>query len=302
MRRQILSLGFIVLVGLVIAGCVQTQDPVGPADNAAATIPIYAAFEWSDDGVPCGDSLTVNLIAGQNINIGNALVILEDGTLCIEINTVNNWVMTLTHVAIAPVVDSLPQTGSGNPKVGKFFFSTEHEPPVTSYTYCCNPLDFIWEPGGICIAIHADVMLLDENSDPIQEETAWAEGPEFPGNSWATYVTYDVNSCSGGDESLIIVTYPNGGEDVCMDYPLLISWDYLGESPEYVFIELLLDGIPCMTIADSVPNTGSYEWVAQQCDGVPEGYKIRITELGCGSIDESDNTFQIIQCGGGEKR
>lgn len=301
MRKYVLSLGLFVLVGLMVIGCSRSDDPASPLGQTTALVPVYNTYVWTDDGVPCGEDLTVNLIAGQNYNIGTALITLVEGTLCVEITTVDNWVMTETHVAIGPDLDSIPQTGSGNPKVGHFLFNTDHDPPITTFTYCCDPLDFIWEAGEVYIAIHASVMLLDESGDVVQEETAWAEGPEFPGRSWATYVTYVVNSCDGGEEECpLFVTYPNGGEDICLDSPLVITWDFLGESPEFVRIELLIDGVPYVTIAESIPNFGSYEWIAQQYDGISEGYTIRITELGCGTVDESDGPFQIIECGGGE--
>jgi hypothetical protein len=302
MSKYALSLGLIALVALAVIGCSRSEDPVGPLGESTQTVPIYGTFEWSGEGVPCGEELTVTLIAGQNYDIGTAVVTLDDGELCITLNTVNGWVMNETHVAVAPVLDSIPQTGSDNPQVGKFYFGTEHDPAVTTYTYCCDPLDFIWEPGEIFIAIHAAVVKLDENGDVIQEETAWAEGPEFPGRSWATYVNYQVNDCNGpGEECPLFVTWPNGGEEVCLDGPATITWDFFGESPTFVRIELLLDDFPCATIAESAPNTGSYEWFVLPCPGVPEdGYKIRITELGCGTIDDSDGPFQIIECGGGE--
>lgn len=303
MRKLALGFGLIALAGLAIIGCSRSDEPLGPAEASTLNVPIYGTYEWSGDGVPCGEEMSVTLIAGQNYDIGTAVITLEDGELCIELNTVDGWVMTETHVAVAPDLDSIPQTGSGNPQVGKFYFNTEHDPAVTTYTYCCDPLDFIWQDGEIFIAIHAAVIKLDENGDVIQQETAWAEGPEFPGRSWATYVSYLVEDCTGGgeEECPLFVTYPNGGEEICLDGPALITWDFLGESPEFVRIELLLDGYLCTTLADSVPDTGSFDWFVQPCPGdVEEGYKIRITELGCGTVDESDGVFQIITCGGGE--
>jgi hypothetical protein len=134
----------------------------------------------------------------------------------------------------------------------------------------------------------------------LQEETAWADGLPFPGNNWATYFTYYVEECTEGGECTLIVTFPNGGEELCVDFPYLLTWDFSGGSPEQVRIDLLRLGTVCQTIAEGAANTGSYEWTAQSCDGETDGYALRITELGCGAVDESDNPFRIVVCGGGE--
>ena len=68
-------------------------------------------------------------------------------------------------------------------------------------------------------------------------------------------------------------------------------------------IELLQNGYPCQVIAESAPNTGSYVWAdIIGCD--PEdwaGYSIRVTDLTSGAADESDGTFSMTLCGGGEE-
>ncbi len=135
---------------------------------------------------PQGSPLVVDLIAGQYINAGYA-EIWDDGVdLHIDIFGVD-WVITETHVAIGQVLSDIPQTKSGNPKVGKFEYKNG-----LSYVI---PLGDISEEN-IIIAIHAVV----EGTGAYcgQEETAWARATcedyyfEFPGSSWATYVVYYV--------------------------------------------------------------------------------------------------------------
>jgi len=294
--RRLVLLGVVALfLGSVFVGCQKSPAPTAPSDGALS-VPVAAVFE----GIPCGEPMSVTLYAGQHFDAGDVMVSVEEGILCVEILTSGNWVMTETHVAIATELDSIPQTGSGNPKVGKFLFSTDHDPPVTYFSYCTDPLLYLYDPGEVYIAVHASLILLDESGEPVQEETGWGDGPEFPGNSWATYFTYAVEDCGGGQECTITVTYPNGGEEICIDFPCVITWEPGEYCGQFVTIELLQDGVECMTIADSALNTGEYEWIASQCGGIPEGYKVRVTETGSMATDESDAPFSIIFCGGGE--
>ncbi|MFH1278609.1 MAG: hypothetical protein ABIK65_09540 [Candidatus Eisenbacteria bacterium] len=289
MQRLLLTTGIAAFALWAFAGCMKTENPATPVD---ISIPVLPAYVWQGDGVPCGDPMGYTLIAGQHYDAGFITVTLTDGELCIDIQTTGGWVLTETHVAVAPHLDSIPQTGSGNPQVGKFLWETEHDPAVTSFTYCCNPLEYLWEAGEIYIAVHASVLLLDDAGNPIQEETAWGEGPEFPGRSWATYMNYLVESCP---ECELVVTYPNGGEEFCLDSTVSIIWEFTGDSPGTVLIELLQSGEVCQIIADSAPNNGLFEWVAAGCS-FPDGYAVRVTDLGCGATDDSDGPFGLVDC------
>jgi hypothetical protein len=283
------------LSSVCFVGCLGTGDPVAPPDPAA---PVFNSF--GGDTIPCGEPVEITLWAGQDIDVGSVMVSIDGGTLCVAIQTTGGWVLTETHVAVATELDSIPQTGSGNPQVGQFLFQTEHNPPVTSFSYCTDPLDYLYEAGDVFIAVHARVELLDESGNPVQEETAWADGLPFPGRNWATYFTYFVEECTESEECALAVTYPNGGEELCVGFPYVLTWDYTGALPDQVRIELLRLGGDCLVIAESADNTGSYEWTAQSCGGEVEGYTIRVTSLGCGAVDESDGPFNIRTCGGGE--
>ena len=59
----------------------------------------------------------------------------------IQYGAFGNWRITETHVAVAESFEGIPQTKSGNPKVGKFAIldgpksGIKHDPPVKTYTY-----------------------------------------------------------------------------------------------------------------------------------------------------------------------
>ena len=184
-----------VVLGLGAFGC---SESIGPVDAPVPEEGVPVSFVLEN---PLGEPMVVALLAGQYIEVGTVTVSNDETLLSIAIDTSEgDWVLTETHVAVADNLEDLPQTGSGNPQVGHFDLSAEHDPPVTSWTY---EIEYTYVPGAeLFIAVHAVVWLLDGGGAPIQEETAWADGIPFPGNNWATYLNYTVQSGpeNGGGE------------------------------------------------------------------------------------------------------
>jgi hypothetical protein len=308
-RRTWIVVGIVSLALLGFVGCMNSKSPTAPTE---IPVPVYPTYEWQGDGVPCGDPMEYTLIAGQNYDAGSISVTLEDGELCIDIETTGGWVLTETHVAVAPDLDSIPQTGSGNPQVGKFLWQTDHDPPVTSATYCCNPLEYIWQPGEIYIAVHASVELLDDSGNVIQQETAWGDGPEFPGRSWATYMTYDVGECF--EEAPPVLILPDSVNSLCVFTGILIQYSFFGTPEDGVQIDLYYDDgtyagpiYPSPDSNDSPVLVGEnqyeYPWVFEPIGGPGDLFRIRVTDVATGMYDESDVPFVLEVCGGGgEKR
>jgi len=93
----------------------------------------------------------------------------------------DTWVgMHETHLAVAGSFEDIPQTKSGNPKVGKFPYKHEGLGGAMTDMYTI-PHDF--DAGTeLIIAAHAALC---------NGETAWADcgGPDayFPGGNWATF-------------------------------------------------------------------------------------------------------------------
>jgi len=103
--------------------------------------------------------------------------------------TESGWLLNETHLHIAnESEEGIPQTKKGNPKVGQFDYSEEHEPCVDEYTYEI-PLNGL--SGEVYIAAHAAVQL--ESDGTITYESAWGEGDEFnEDRNWAMYFTYTI--------------------------------------------------------------------------------------------------------------
>lgn len=136
---------------------------------------------------------TVNLIAGQNHVAGTVNVDIEGDNLVITFLTSAEWQLGATHLHVTNCEDeAFPTTGSGNPKIGNFEYFGVHENGVTEVVYI---IDLYSDETSIynefCFAAHAEV------SGP-SSETAWAEGEEFDGKSWAMYVEVDLTDCDGG--------------------------------------------------------------------------------------------------------
>jgi len=133
------------------------------------------------------------LYAGKDIDVGGVRIWNDASNLYVMYDSRDGtcWEFAETHLAVATILDDIPQTKSGNPKVGHFPYQMMHDPTVTQYTYT---LPLTWAAGTkLIIAAHAVV-----RCDCGWEETAWAdcEGPTavFPGRNWATYVTYTIQA------------------------------------------------------------------------------------------------------------
>ena len=137
------------------------------------------------------DPVTATLWAGQSINVGSVTVSNDGSSLYVEYLVSGGWQLTETHVAVGQSLDDIPQTKSGNPKVGHFDYSSEHglDPVVTTVTHTI-PLEGL--NGTVVIAAHA--VVYKPGCIP-QEETAWAARCGklgFPGKNWATYFVYTL--------------------------------------------------------------------------------------------------------------
>ena len=131
---------------------------------------------------------STKLIAGQHYEAGTVTITVTEDQLIIKYTTNGDWTIDATHLSIGGCDDeSIPTNGSGNPQIGHFEYHSEHSDGVNQVTYTFD-LDDI--PDQFCFAAHAEV------SGSTGEETAWAEGEEFSGNSWAMYVEVDISECN----------------------------------------------------------------------------------------------------------
>jgi hypothetical protein len=148
----------------------------------------------------CPDPAVVTLFAGQTIDVGTVEVAIDSTALTVTYQTTGGWMMTEVHLDIAAEAAGLPQTRSGNPKVGRFAWADEMAMPVSTYTFriAIDELGIDSLECGLdtlAIAAHASVQLIDSTGEAVQQETAWADGFGFPGKSWATYFEVPFDCC-----------------------------------------------------------------------------------------------------------
>lgn len=133
---------------------------------------------------PC---MTTNLIAGQNHIAGTVSTDFDGTDLIITYTTNQDWSIQATHLSIGNCGEqTIPTTGSGNPKIGHFEHATTHSTDVMTVTYY---IDASVLNENYCFAAHAEV------NGPTGGETAWAEGTGFSGNNWAMYVEALLSDC-----------------------------------------------------------------------------------------------------------
>jgi hypothetical protein len=137
-----------------------------------------------------GDPFVVDLIAGENKDIGNVSIWNDKYFLYVQINTTDNWFITQTHLHVATSFIDLPQTKKGNPIPGQFDFKNDsHDSGTTGYLYKV-PLNSWTIDDVLFIAVHAVVIHSTNGYDC--EESAWGEGFDFPGKNWAMYFNYII--------------------------------------------------------------------------------------------------------------
>ena len=163
---------------------------------------------------PRGPGCITDLIAdggpnGSYTDVGSVIVTDNgDGTWDVTYQTTGTWELVELQLDVACSLDQIPQTGAGNPKIGKFCYDAEDlDPGTQSYTFeAVSPAECDnGECDGVLFAAHAvvvdtgDCWLEDLDGDGIpetevcREETGWGEGPGFPGNNWAMY--FDCGDC-----------------------------------------------------------------------------------------------------------
>lgn len=142
---------------------------------------------------------TVDLIAGQHIDVGSVTLTREGDILTVKYLTTDPWKICETHAHVAGSLEDIPQTGSGNPKVGHFDCSESFSPGVNMAT-CEFDLEELGldDAEMLFIAAHAVVKTSD------QEETAWGEDCPFPGRNWALYIKFE---CDDQPETRIVTSY-----------------------------------------------------------------------------------------------
>ena len=128
----------------------------------------------------------VDLLAGQNEDVGDVSVWNDAGNLYVKYELSGNWCLLETHVAVESSAAEIPQTKKNNPIPGQFEYSESYANPpcVQSPEPYVIPLD--WDYGeDVFIAAHASVAKPEEGCyeqvwqigdvEEINTEKGWLE-------------------------------------------------------------------------------------------------------------------------------
>ncbi|MCT4637660.1 MAG: hypothetical protein N4A72_08115 [Bacteroidales bacterium] len=133
-----------------------------------------------------------DIFGGQTIPVGNLSVTNDEQNLYVTFNFTGDWYMGVTHLYVG-TLQNLPTNNANTPIPGQFPYNVMHNPYVQTYTYII-PLASL--PDCYIIAAHAEAHKLDDMGNPIQSETAWSFGVEFPNtNRWGWYSPYCTQVC-----------------------------------------------------------------------------------------------------------
>ncbi len=139
----------------------------------------------------CGNPASQDLIAGRNADAGDVVIANDDTFIYVIFMAEDGWTISETHVAVGNSVEELPQTRSGNPKVGRFPYAGTHN----NETMVVYAIPRVSLNGRECYAIAAHAVVQNNDNRRVRRETAWGEGPGFAGRSWAMYMTYCAENC-----------------------------------------------------------------------------------------------------------
>ncbi len=182
-RTALILLSAILLLSIV--SCGKTSAPIMPDQATNPDIGRTITYIPSDY---CGELGITDLIAGQNMDLGDVTVSITEDYLYFDVTlsaaaVADGWVITETHTDVYTNLADFPLTKKGNPKVGQYAYDID------------SSVISIWEPGTVLyLSVHASLEKIVDG-DVVQSETGWADGTEFPGKSWAMYFTYTVPEC-----------------------------------------------------------------------------------------------------------
>lgn len=222
------------------------------------------------------NSITTELIAGQNIRVGTITIENNSDNLVVTYTTTGGWMIESTHL-YAGHKGEAPTNNTGNPQVGLFPVYDTFDPMTNTVTYEI-PVENMRKC--LIVAAHADVSKV-VNGEIVDSQTAWGEGTRFTekGN-WATYTEYCPELCP------IIIG------DLC--YVKSIGWTdgtlYAPQSNCWGTYVTYSAGLTADLIADDTEVAGTVHFSA-----ITNGEVTITISLNEGYIQNSDVKFTKIQ-------
>lgn len=140
------------------------------------------------------------LMAGQSTDAGSVCATVDGDYLKVTYATADGWQLTETHLWTGTQWSQMPQTRTGNPKIGNFPYNSGPLSGATTYTVSVDLRSFglnssmtVCQAVNLFIAAHAGVR--KGNGDgTYQTETAWGDGVSLVARgSWAEGFAITIN-------------------------------------------------------------------------------------------------------------
>lgn len=140
----------------------------------------------------CGETTTTRFMAGQHYEAGQVTVGNDDEFIYIIVNTQDEWVMKKIHI-FAGIENKFASLK--NPTApGQYPYKESFKPYTTNYTLMIPKSDI--EEKCFIIAVHAEVVKIDESGREYGGETAWGEGSRIKEQGpWAMKFEYCMQEC-----------------------------------------------------------------------------------------------------------
>ncbi len=152
------------------------------------TLAVWIALMTPALGAPACNTL----YAGQTIDAGTVCSDNDSDFLTVTYTTVGGWTLSEVHLFVGHSLVEMPQTKTGNPKIGNFPY-TDDANGATTYTFRLPLGDFQASCGSVLtLAAHAVVSKVNADGS-VRTETAWGAGTRMVAKgNWATYFSYTV--------------------------------------------------------------------------------------------------------------
>ncbi len=147
-----------------------------------------------------GNAYCTELMAGQSTDAGSVCATVDGDFLQVTYATADGWELTETHLWAGTQWSQMPQTRTGNPKIGNFPYNSGSLSGATTYTVSIDLREFglnssmtACQAVNLFIAAHAAVR--KGNGDgTYQTETAWGDGVSLVARgSWAEGFAITIN-------------------------------------------------------------------------------------------------------------
>ncbi len=184
--RRLTYLGFVSAVAiLTLLSCQKTEKLNATSEDATTKVVVV------DPPTDICKTISVNLLAGQNLNVGSVTVSNTAEKLFVTYTTTGDWMISEIHLYVG-TVEGLPVNKKGNPQVGHFPTQEVFDPMVNTVTY-----EFPISNLSDCFIIAAHAMVVNVVDNEVMDtESAWGEGNLIidKGN-WAMYFDYCIGTC-----------------------------------------------------------------------------------------------------------